>query len=118
MVVLRHPPRRRQLPGRGALHEAVHRGRREGSSALRDGRARSPGRLAPPMGGQADAAGFHAAADRCDVTIGPNTFRNLEWGEPLKYRIQVQEGPPLLDIDLTGQVPPWRPGTGYMYFGE
>jgi len=67
---------------------------------------------------KADAAGFHAASDRCDVTIGPNTFRNVEWGEPLKYRIHVEEGPLLLDIDLIGQVPPWRPGTGYMYFGE
>jgi hypothetical protein len=67
---------------------------------------------------KADAAGFHAATDRCDVTIGPNTFRNVEWGEPLKYRIHVEEGPLLLDIDLVGQVPPWRPGTGYVYFGE
>jgi hypothetical protein len=67
---------------------------------------------------KADAAGFHAATDRCDVTIGPNTFRNVEWGEPLKYRIHVEEGPLLLDIDLVGQVPAWRPGTGYMYFGE
>jgi hypothetical protein len=65
-----------------------------------------------------DAAGFHAATDRCDVTIGPNTFRNVEWGEQLKYRIHVEEGPLRLDIDLVGQVPAWRPGTGYMYFGE
>jgi hypothetical protein len=67
---------------------------------------------------KADAAGFHAATDKCDVTIGPNTFRNVEWGSPSKYRIHVEEGPLLLDIDLVGQVPPWRPGTGYMYFGE
>jgi hypothetical protein len=67
---------------------------------------------------KADAAAFLAATDRCDVTIGPNTFRNLEWAEKLTYRIHVEEGPLLLDIDLVGQVPPWRPGTGYMYFGE
>jgi hypothetical protein len=60
---------------------------------------------------RADAAGFHAAADRCDVAIGPNTFRNIEWGEHSKYRIHVEEGPLLLDIDLVGQVPAWRPGT-------
>jgi hypothetical protein len=52
---------------------------------------------------KADAAGFHAATGRCDVTIGPNTFRNVEWGEPLKYRIHVEEGPLRLDIDLTGR---------------
>ena len=67
---------------------------------------------------QADAAGFHAATDRCDVTIGPNTFRNVEWGETLTYRIHVEEGPLRLDVDVVGQVPAWRPGTGYPYFGE
>jgi hypothetical protein len=65
-----------------------------------------------------DPAGYHAATDRCDVTIGLNTFRNVEWGDQLTYRIHIEEGPMLLDIDLVGQVPPWRPGTGYMYFGE
>lgn len=77
-----------------------------------------PGGLHRQWEAKADVAGFHAATDGCDVTIGPNTFRNVEWGEPLKYRIHVEEGPLLLDIDLTGQVPPWRPGTGYMYFGD
>jgi len=36
----------------------------------------------------------------------------------LRYHIHVEEGPLLLDIDLVGQVPAWRPGTGYLYFGD
>jgi hypothetical protein len=65
-----------------------------------------------------DPADFHASTDTCDVAIGPNTFRNVEWGEPVKYQIHVEEGPLRLDVDLVGQVPPWRPGTGYVYFGD
>jgi CrtC N-terminal lipocalin domain len=65
-----------------------------------------------------DVADFYAATDKCDVTIGSNTFRNLEWGDRPTYRIHVEDGELALDIDLVGQVPPWRPGTGYMYFGE
>jgi hypothetical protein len=66
----------------------------------------------------AEVSEFRAAADRCDVVCGPNSFRNTEWGAALEYRIHVEEGPLQLDIHLVGQVPPWRPGTGYTYFGE
>jgi hypothetical protein len=67
---------------------------------------------------KADPADFHAATDTCDVAIGANTFRSLEWQEPLKYHLHVEDGALELDIDLVGQVPAWRPGTGYMYFGD
>jgi hypothetical protein len=66
---------------------------------------------------KADPTAFHAANDKCDVAIGANTFRNIEWDRPLKYQIHVDESPLLLDIELVGQVPAWRPGTGYIYFG-
>jgi hydroxyneurosporene synthase CrtC len=65
----------------------------------------------------ADPDGFHASTDGCDVTIGANTFRNTSWGDPHTFHIHVAHDDLVLDVDLVGQVPSWRPGTGYMYFG-
>jgi hypothetical protein len=65
----------------------------------------------------ADPDGFRASSDGCDVSIGSNTFRNTSWGDPHTFHIHVAADDLVLDIDLVGQVPPWRPATGVMYFG-
>lgn len=65
----------------------------------------------------ADPEHFHASIDGCDVTIGVNTFRNTSWGDPHTFHIHVAHEDLALDVDLVGQVPSWRPGTGFMYFG-
>ncbi|MCU1396405.1 MAG: hypothetical protein JWM34_4833 [Ilumatobacteraceae bacterium] len=65
----------------------------------------------------ADPDGFHASTDRCDVSIGTSTFRNTSWGDPHVFHIHVAHDDLVLDLDLTGQVPSWRPATGVMYFG-
>ncbi len=68
------------------------------------------------------ASSFSAATDKADVTIASNTFRNTAWSEdgrePLQYQIHVEHDDLVFDVDLVGQVRPWRPGTGYMYFGS
>src|SRR5215218_8783400 len=61
--------------------------------------------------------GFHASTGSCDVTIGGSTFRNTSWADPHTFHIHVVHDDLLLDVDLVGQVPPWRPATGFMYFG-
>lgn len=57
---------------------------------------------------------FSAGRDRCDVRIGRNTFR----GDLHEYAIHFSQGDVTVDVALTSQVPPWRPASGYMYFGE
>lgn len=61
-----------------------------------------------------DPASFSAATDRCDVRIGDNTFA----GDLHEYRIRAAVEEVDVDITLTGQVPSWRPATGYWLFGE
>jgi hypothetical protein len=59
---------------------------------------------------------FSSAKERCDVRIGPNTFM----GDLLSYRIHVEmemEGL-TCDVILTATAPPWRPETGYLFFGK
>ena len=56
---------------------------------------------------------FSAAKDRCDVRIGANSFS----GDLHTYKILAQVEDIALDVSLTGEVPPWRPRTGHMYFG-
>lgn len=60
------------------------------------------------------ADAFSARRDRCDVRIGENTFR----GNLHDYDIHFAHDGVTADVKLTGQVPPWRPTSGYMYFGE
>jgi hypothetical protein len=57
---------------------------------------------------------YTARRDRCDVRIGENTFR----GDLHEYDIHFSHDGVIADIKLTGQVPSWRPTSGYMYFGE
>ena len=54
-----------------------------------------------------------AAKDHADVRLGENRFT----GDLHRYRIQATAEEISVDITLTGEVPPWRPSTGYMLFG-
>jgi hypothetical protein len=57
---------------------------------------------------------FSASKDVCDVRMGPNYFR----GDLHSYRVHVEIDDFVADVELTGTVRAWRPGTGYMFFGE
>jgi hypothetical protein len=59
-------------------------------------------------------AAFSARRDRCDVRIGENAFR----GNLHEYEIHFSHDGVTVDVTLTGQVPSWRPASGYMVFGE
>src|SRR5467141_3618806 len=56
---------------------------------------------------------WSAAKDHADVHLGENRFTGyllLFLKQTTAYEISV-------DVTLTGEVPPWRPSTGYMLFG-
>jgi hypothetical protein len=57
---------------------------------------------------------FSASTETCDVRIGGNVFA----GDLHTYTIRAQVNDVEVDITLTGQVPAWRPETGYFLFGE
>jgi hypothetical protein len=59
------------------------------------------------------AAAWSAAKDHCDVRLGENRFT----GDLHEYRIEATAEEISVTLNLTGQVPPWRPSTGYMLFG-
>jgi hypothetical protein len=56
---------------------------------------------------------WSAAKDHTDVRLGENRFS----GDLHHYRIQANADEISVDVTLTGEVPPWRPSTGYMLFG-
>jgi predicted secreted hydrolase len=56
---------------------------------------------------------FSAGTDHADVRIAENHFE----GDLHRYRITAAIDEMSVDVTLTGQVSPWRPGTGYVYFG-
>jgi hypothetical protein len=56
---------------------------------------------------------FAASKDRCDVRIGDNSFS----GDLQSYKIAAQVGDIGVDVNLTGEIPAWRPSTGHWYFG-
>jgi hypothetical protein len=56
---------------------------------------------------------WSAARDHADVRLGANRFT----GDLHRYRIQATAGEISVDVALTGEVPPWRPSSGYMLFG-
>jgi hypothetical protein len=56
---------------------------------------------------------WSAASDHADVRLGENRFT----GDLHRYHIQATAEEISVDIALTGEVPPWRPSTGYMLFG-
>jgi len=57
---------------------------------------------------------FTAAKDRCDVRIGPSSAS----GDLHDYLLHVQFEHVRADLTLHGTVPPWRPGTGSLSFGN
>jgi hypothetical protein len=59
------------------------------------------------------ASAWSAARDHADVRLGNNRFT----GDLHTYRIEATAEEISVDVTLIGQVPPWRPGSGYMLFG-
>jgi hypothetical protein len=57
---------------------------------------------------------FSASTETCEVRIGDNTFA----GDLHTYTIRARVEEIDIDVTLTGQVPAWRPETGYFLFGE
>jgi len=57
---------------------------------------------------------FSASADGCDVRIGPNRFV----GDLHTYEIHIETDEITADVSLSGDVPAWRPETGYFLFEE
>ncbi|MEA2621835.1 MAG: hypothetical protein QOH61_745 [Chloroflexota bacterium] len=60
-----------------------------------------------------DPEAWWAATDGADVRIAGNRFS----GDLHRYRITARVEEIEVDVTLVGQVPPWRPETGYMLFG-
>jgi len=61
-----------------------------------------------------DPATFSASTEQCDVRIGDNVFA----GDLHTYTIRAHVDEVEVDVKLSGQVPAWRPNTGYWLFGE
>ncbi len=59
-------------------------------------------------------AAYSASTEFCDVRIGDNVFT----GNLHDYEIRARSGDLAVDVRLTGQVPSWRPETGYWLYGE
>jgi hypothetical protein len=57
---------------------------------------------------------FSASTEACEVRMGDNLFA----GDLHSYTIWARLDDLEVDIALTGQVPAWRPETGYWFFGE
>jgi hypothetical protein len=60
-----------------------------------------------------DSGLWSSAKDHADVRIGANRFT----GDLHTYRITATADEIAVDITLDGEVPAWRPETGYMLFG-
>src|SRR6202453_836386 len=56
---------------------------------------------------------YSAATDHADVRIAENRFT----GDLHRYHITASIEQVSVEVTLTGEVPPWRPGTGHVYFG-
>jgi hypothetical protein len=56
---------------------------------------------------------FKASKSGCDVSIGTNRFV----GDLRRYHITATIEEISVDIELTGDVPAWRPKSGHSYFG-
>jgi CrtC N-terminal lipocalin domain len=60
------------------------------------------------------ASAWSAARDHADVQLGDNRFT----GDLHTYRITAIAEELSFDVTLTGEIPAWRPASGYMLFGE
>ncbi len=56
---------------------------------------------------------FSASRERCDVRVKDCYFR----GDLRTYQIKVGDENLAIEVELVGQVPSWRPQTGFTYFG-
>jgi hypothetical protein len=56
---------------------------------------------------------FAASREMCDVRMGANRFA----GDLRRYRIVAAAGEISVDAELIGEVRPWRPRSGHLYFG-
>jgi predicted secreted hydrolase len=56
---------------------------------------------------------WQASTDGADVRIGENRFS----GDLHRYRIHATVEEIVIDVTLVGQVPAWRPETGYLLYG-
>jgi hypothetical protein len=57
---------------------------------------------------------FSASKDGCNVRIGANRFA----GDLHRYRITASIEDVSVDIELVGEVPPWRAKSGHTYFSK
>ena len=57
---------------------------------------------------------YSFAKDHCKAVMGPNVFE----GDLHTYHIHYDHGGILADVELVGNIPSWRPGTGHIYFGD
>ena len=57
---------------------------------------------------------FHASTESCDVQIGDCTFK----GDLHTYDIFLKNDNLEISVQLIGNVPAWRPETGYIFFGN
>lgn len=55
---------------------------------------------------------FSASPEKCDVRIGDNRFS----GDLHRYRIEASIDEVSVQVDLTGEIAPWRSHTGHTYF--
>jgi len=56
---------------------------------------------------------FNASKSTCDVRIGTNRLV----GDLKRYRVTATIEEVSVDIEVTGDVPAWRPKSGHLYFG-
>ena len=57
---------------------------------------------------------YSFAKEKCRAVMGPNVFE----GDLHTYHIHYENNGILADVELTGSLPSWRPGTGHIYFGS
>jgi len=72
-----------------------------------------PGRPARQLAIHATPEQFSARKDRCDVQVKDCYFR----GDLHTYQIKIVDESLTIEAELIGQVPSWRPATGFSYFG-
>ena len=72
-----------------------------------------PGKPARQFFIHAQPEEFAASQEHCDVRVKDCYFR----GDLHTYQIQVVDEGLSIHVELVGQVPSWRPGTGFTYFG-
>lgn len=57
---------------------------------------------------------FSASREGCDVRIGEHWCR----GDLRHHQLHVELEGTVIDLEMTSELPPWRPATGHMFLGE